>query len=181
MSKAKLILMIVPLSILLLSGFSLDKESYDESSQLSGKTVKIKPDIDRSLYDRYKAEWCGFGRQAIYSEARYGDGWLALSQSTQAQILKLEELSTNIRTLRDDFEALDKETKKNDLNRRQYSFIRNFQILVLDAHEARIFRSSDELPKFTIPQIRYINDLPLKESIDIDELEELGLLKNESV
>ena len=48
--------------------------------------------------------------------------------------------------------------------------------MVTDAKEAHLFRSWDELLKFTLSQIKDLNDLPSKEPIDIDELINVGLM-----
>jgi len=49
------------------------------------------------------------------------------------------------------------------------------ELLNKEAKETRLFKSSDELPKSTISQIRDLNDLPSKEPFGMDEPINIGL------
>ena len=162
------------------SGQTIRTESWvdgrlDSSSRPKKKIVNVDISRDYSPYDAYKAQWCGNGRLEMKDKARHGVNWNTLDTLTQSQIIKLEEISSNIWKLRVDSGVLNNDTKTKSTIRQDQK-LSGFGGFVADAINARLFKSSSELPKFTISQLGEINNLLLDTPINLDDIKEIGLV-----
>lgn len=162
------------------SGQTIRTESWvdgrlDSSSRPKKKIVNVDISRDYSPYDAYKTQWCGNGRLEMKDKARHGVNWNTLDTLTQSQIIKLEEISSNIWKLRVDSGVLNNDTKTKSTIRQDQK-LSGFGGFVADAINARLFKSSSELPKFTISQLGEINNLLLDTPINLDDIKEIGLV-----
>ena len=162
------------------SGQTIRTESWvdgrlDSSSRPKKKIVNVDISRDYSPYDAYKAQWCGNGRLEMKDKARHGVNWNTLDTLTQSQIIKLEEISSNIWKLRVDSGVLNNDAKTKSTIRQDQK-LSGFGGFVADAINARLFKSSSELPKFTISQLGEINNLLLDTPINLYDIKEIGLV-----
>jgi hypothetical protein len=138
-------------------------------------SCSVLGDSIERLKERYDNAECGNSMQSLWDEARNGEAWETLTPVIKSQILQLEKIHQALIKRRIDSEksAGNSESK---LAFEQEIQLKQFHQSVYKAIYGRLFRSPTDSPTFSESQITRINKQILRQSLDIESINQSGLI-----